>query len=352
MSKTILVLAANPKNTPRLRLDEEIREINNGLQRAKRRDDFVIEQRWATRPADIRRAMLDFKPTIVHFCGHGDGDEGIAFEDEKGDAKLVNGDTLAIFFELFADTLECVVLNACYSEIQAESIANHINYVVGMSKNIGDVAAIEFAVAFYDALGAGESVEFAHRLACNAIQWAGLAEHTTPALKLKINVPVNSELPLNKSLLAVLEFYKEACQTKDIPFYTPHLFLALLDIQNGVAQHALNQLRAGLANELQERLAKYIHETLPKHANQSFSEFDWTEREDIKRAQTWALKQGARNITEKHLLLGMLETDSSTMTSLQKLLGEGGFRKLKEVIENMTDEDPINDSLTPGPPIF
>ena len=31
MTETILVLAANPKNTPQLRLDEEVREIDNGL---------------------------------------------------------------------------------------------------------------------------------------------------------------------------------------------------------------------------------------------------------------------------------------------------------------------------------
>ena len=36
----ILVLAANPKNTSRLRLDEEIREIENGLQRVQKRDEL------------------------------------------------------------------------------------------------------------------------------------------------------------------------------------------------------------------------------------------------------------------------------------------------------------------------
>ena len=79
--------------------------------------------------------------------------------------------------------MECVVLNACYSEIQAEAIARHIDYVIGMKKGVGDAAAIEFAVAFYDALGAGESVEFAYKLACNAIQWAGLPGHLVPVLK-------------------------------------------------------------------------------------------------------------------------------------------------------------------------
>jgi len=185
MARKVLVLAANPKDTSRLRLDQEIREIDNGLQRAQKRDEFILKSVLAARPMDVRRAMLDFKPNIVHFCGHGTGDEGIAFEDETGHAKLVNAETLAGFFELFASQVECVVLNACYAEVQAEAIAQHINYVVGMRREIGDTTAIEFAVAFYDALGAGESIEFAYRLACNAIQWTSMPEHLTPVLKVK-----------------------------------------------------------------------------------------------------------------------------------------------------------------------
>jgi uncharacterized protein YegL len=182
MKKTILVLAANPRNTPPLRLDQEVREIDNGLERAQRRDEFVLKQKWATRPGDVRRAMLDYKPNIVHFCGHGSGPEGIAFEDEMGQANLVSTDALAGFFELFADKVQCVVLNACYSEVQAQAIAKHIPHVIGMNKAIGDSAAIEFAVAFYDALGAGETIEFAYKLARNAIQWSNMAESLTPIL--------------------------------------------------------------------------------------------------------------------------------------------------------------------------
>ena len=74
------------------------------------------------------------------------------------------------------------MLNACYSEQQAKAIAQHIPYVIGMNQAIGDRAAIEFAIGFYDALGAGESVDFSYKLGCNAIQMAGIAEHLTPML--------------------------------------------------------------------------------------------------------------------------------------------------------------------------
>lgn len=186
--KKILILAANPKGTSPLRLDEEVREIDAGLRRAKKRDQFVLEQRWAVRSRDVQRAMLDVQPQIVHFSGHGVGDGGLAFEDETGQVKFVDAEALAGLFELFADQLECVVLNACYSEVQADAITQRINYVIGMNQAIGDRAAIEFTVGFYDALGAGRPVEFAHKFGCAAIRLAGIPEQLTPILKKKHNI--------------------------------------------------------------------------------------------------------------------------------------------------------------------
>ncbi len=42
--KEILILSANPKDTARLRLDEEIREIEEGLRRSKNRKHYTIHQ--------------------------------------------------------------------------------------------------------------------------------------------------------------------------------------------------------------------------------------------------------------------------------------------------------------------
>lgn len=189
--QTILFLAANPKDTSRLRLDQELRDIAEGLQRARQRDHFTLKQQLAVRPRDIRRAMLDVNPQIIHFSGHGAGEQGLVFEDDMGNTKFVEGAALAGLFALFADQISCVVLNGCYSEEQAKAIARHIPYVIGMSQAIGDQAAIAFAVGFYDALGAGRNVEFAYQLGCNAIQMEGIPEHLTPVL-LKQQADANS----------------------------------------------------------------------------------------------------------------------------------------------------------------
>ncbi|MFH7024732.1 MAG: AAA-like domain-containing protein [Heteroscytonema crispum UTEX LB 1556] len=185
--KRILILSANPKNTEKLRLDEEVREIQAGLQRSKSRDKFEIIYEWAVRPSDLRRALLDHQPEIVHFSGHGVESEGLALENKVGQMQLVKTETLAGLFELF-DNIECVLLNACYSHEQAEVICQYVDCVIGMSREIGDRAAIEFAVGFYDALGADRSYEDAYKFGRLAIELEGIPESSTPVLKSRKNL--------------------------------------------------------------------------------------------------------------------------------------------------------------------
>ena len=182
MTKRILILSANPKGTSQLRLDEEVREIREGLRRSKVREQFSLESVGAVRYRDIHRTILDYDPHILHFSGHGAGEEGLVFEDETGQEKLVDAEALAGLFRLFANQLECVVLNACYSQVQAEAIAEYVLYVIGMSKAIKDKAANEFAVGFYDGLGAGKNYEYAYQLGCSLIRVAGIPQQSIPQL--------------------------------------------------------------------------------------------------------------------------------------------------------------------------
>ena len=181
--RTILILAANPVDTDRLRLDQEVREIEEVLRLAKQRDHFEVKAHWAIRPGDVQQALLDYAPQIVHFCGHGEGPQGLVFADEQGYGQLVSAAALANLFELFSAQVKCVLLNACYSETQAAAIVAHIDAVIGMSQAIGDRAAIEFAVGFYRGLGAGKDVEFAYKLGRNALELQSIPQGHIPILK-------------------------------------------------------------------------------------------------------------------------------------------------------------------------
>jgi hypothetical protein len=180
---TILFVAADPTDASRLRLGAEFREIQEKLKLAKLRDRFRLElPQLSVRPADISQALLDVQPEIVHFSGHGASTGALCFENELGQTHFVRPEALAALFEQFANYVNCVLLNACYSETQAKAIAEHVEYVVGMSQAISDKAAIAFAIGFYQALGAGRTIEEAYKLGCVQIRLQGVPEHLTPVL--------------------------------------------------------------------------------------------------------------------------------------------------------------------------
>jgi hypothetical protein len=88
----------------------------------------------SVRPADISQALLDVQPQIVHFSGHGMATGALCFENLVGETHPIEPDALAALFKQFAGQVNCVVLNACNSEIQANAIAKHVNHVIGMNK--------------------------------------------------------------------------------------------------------------------------------------------------------------------------------------------------------------------------
>ena len=184
MKKKILLLNANPLGTDPLNLEKEAREIKEQLQKSERRDQFEFEQYSAVRIEDLRRAMYYGKPFILQFSGHSLKD-GLILEDDHGESQLVPTQSLSTFFSLFANQVECVILNSCYSENQAKAINKHIKYVIGMKEEIGDDAAICFSKGFYEAVGAGSSIEDAFTSGQSNLEMNDLANRIKPVLHIK-----------------------------------------------------------------------------------------------------------------------------------------------------------------------
>lgn len=165
----VVVLAANPHETNFLRLDREINDIQSGLkQYGKYRDRFTFVPHLCTSTGNLRRFLLNEAPRIVHFCGHA-SEMGLLFQDGDDRGEFATNEAIADLFAVFAKEIECVVLNACNSEPLAILLAQHLNYAIGMNESILDDAAREFSIGFYDALGAGRTVEESFAVGRNAI---------------------------------------------------------------------------------------------------------------------------------------------------------------------------------------
>jgi tetratricopeptide (TPR) repeat protein len=184
--KKILFLSANQFGTMRLHMDREYREIDRLLQAAKYRHLWRIIPKFAVQPDDIRQALLDHEPHIVHFSGHGSTNGVLVLDSEEGKfPETYAREALSRLFELFSGHTECIVLSACYSELLAIALARHIPYVIGMEKEIQDNAAIQFSKGFYGALGAGRSIEDAFQFGRQAIlqTFPKDTRHLVPILK-------------------------------------------------------------------------------------------------------------------------------------------------------------------------
>lgn len=157
----ILFLSANPWTTSRILVDEEAREIFERLQEGPYRDIFELHKHAAIRPIDLQRLLMMYEPHIVHFSGHGSKRQKIILGGTPGRGKEVDRQGLAEVLALYKHHLRLVFLNACFTNVQARSLSEVIDYAVGTGRGIGDKAGVAFAGAFYRALGFGKSVKAA-----------------------------------------------------------------------------------------------------------------------------------------------------------------------------------------------
>lgn len=167
----ILVVAAAPNETGRLRLDRECKGIKDALKQAPNAERFNVETELATTPDALTQTMLKFEPEILHFAGHGEPNGGILLEDQTGGRVPVSAPVLVELLAQFESSLRCVVLNSCYSGRQAQAISRYAD-VVGIRGVVKDEASIAFAVGFYQALGAGRPFHEAYKLG----RWLGILQ--------------------------------------------------------------------------------------------------------------------------------------------------------------------------------
>jgi hypothetical protein len=178
----VLLLSANPFGTPRLSVEEELHRIEVKVTLSKQRHLIDLIPRGAVRPDELLRYLDESLPHIVHFSGHGSAEGEIVLASDDGGIRRVAPQTLSRVFATMRRNIQVVVLNACWSAVQAKAIHEHIDWVVGMRRAINDEAAAEFAAAFYGALGFQCTVPEAFARSLLALELNGFADVDTPEL--------------------------------------------------------------------------------------------------------------------------------------------------------------------------
>jgi len=201
----VLFLASNPSQTARLQLEKEFVQISMSLQDSIQ--PFELKAEWAVQPQSLMEYILQHRPRVLHFSGHGQGREGeagngrgidtdgmaagqesgIILQDASGRARLVSGQALGSLFQTITRQLpvQLVLLNACYSAEQARHIGEHVPFVIGMSKAVPDETAITFAKGFYVGLAYSRTrtdIDFAFQAGLTQIELMGLSGMEQPVL--------------------------------------------------------------------------------------------------------------------------------------------------------------------------
>jgi CHAT domain-containing protein len=154
-------------------LDKEFKGVFEELQ--EKQDECNLFVEFAISPTKMLKKIVEKKPTIIHFSGHGMGEKtsgnekgtrgsiveidvelarsGLVLQnDVTGKAQLVSTNAIANMFKTITKQfpINIVILNACYSENQAKAILQYVPYVIGMNDAVADSTAIELAKSFYN----------------------------------------------------------------------------------------------------------------------------------------------------------------------------------------------------------
>jgi len=181
---TVLYLVANPDETSPLRLDAEVRRVQEAVRGSEFRDNITIQYKPAADLNSLIDGLNDHRPQIVHFSGHG-YDGGIATDAGKVGKPKVR----TLSFELLAKALtatdsppKIVVLISCNSSSARKSLLPAAKIVISMRSSVTDIAATAFAPRFYAAIASGQSVKAAFAQGKVAVEAASIREADTPEL--------------------------------------------------------------------------------------------------------------------------------------------------------------------------
>lgn len=168
--RVLLVSAAAPE-LGRIDLEEELRALHRleaglrGSSATRRALTFVGGH--AARLSDVRELCAEHAPDVVHFAAHGSARGRLLLRDDEGRAAPVDGEALGDALSGGGDAkLLGVVMVACHSATLFPPLAKRARWLVGMTDELRDDYAIQFARQLYLQLGAGAEIDDAFALAC------------------------------------------------------------------------------------------------------------------------------------------------------------------------------------------
>ncbi|MCK9605709.1 MAG: CHAT domain-containing protein [Methylomonas sp.] len=197
----ILLVIAAPTDRPGLRVGEELAHLDSALAELTASGQVKTVRLDHASLESLDNALLQTRPHILHFIGHGDfvADEGLlVFESDstQGVSDTIAGRQLAVLLRNHLAYLRLVFLNSCmgaaasrvdpFGGVAQSLIRRGIPAVIAMQFPIPDRAAVALSRHFYRYLAAGQPVDAALTSARAFLYARGYAvEWGAPALHMR-----------------------------------------------------------------------------------------------------------------------------------------------------------------------
>lgn len=159
--KVILIFESNPKGTDNIRSLKEYIAIEKVRKTCHAKSRYKLETCPGATRDHFLRAISKYRPSIIHFIGHGTKDK-ICIENKDGKIDILTQDNLISIFEPYAKFIDCIILNACNTYGHTKELAKFIPVTIGTNCSIDTKNAENYAESFYRGLFDSESYKTAH----------------------------------------------------------------------------------------------------------------------------------------------------------------------------------------------
>lgn len=231
MSYKILLFWSSPTDRDNLRLVEEENLIADFINKTDS-DEFEFNSRGGAKVADFWDMVMKQEPKLVHISGHGTENNEVCFEDNEGYEEKIDIHNIIDYLNDF-ESLECLILNACYSSKNIDEDRIKFNYLIGMNKEIPNDTAHLFSNSFYSALLKNKGVRNAFKLALGRIKLSHREESKIPKLFEKVKVKLDKEGNENNEELISLEEIHSL--KKSVKQYWYPIFVLIISITISVS---------------------------------------------------------------------------------------------------------------------
>lgn len=145
-SKRVVFLAADTRVD--LNVEKEAKIIRTELKKGNTKYQYTKVLNLSA--LKLMEVLVKESPAILHYSGHSDV-EGIFLFDDQQNPVLASVDSIRKLFEANKTKLkiECLVLNSCYSNVQADALKSYTKHIIGTTNAVPDDEALLFSQGFY-----------------------------------------------------------------------------------------------------------------------------------------------------------------------------------------------------------